>query len=86
MIVKFTKHAQEKFEILKRHGIELIPEQIEYVVNYPVAVDYSRLPQEILIGELDREHLLSVVTERENETVRGITFYPSRKKKYVGKI
>ena len=85
-MIKFTKHALEKFEVLRNHGIELIPEQIEYIVKRPVAVDHSRLPQEILVGELDKEHLLRVVTERENETVKVITFYPARKRKYVDKI
>lgn len=85
-MVKFTKHALEKFEILRSHGIELIPEQIEYIVKQPKTVDYSRLPQEILVGELDKTHYLRVVVERENETVKVITFYPARKKKYVGKI
>lgn len=83
--IQFTKHAQEKFQILQRHGINISPESVEKTVCHPTLVDYSRKPLLIAQGPLDKRLVLRVVYSQEARTIRIITFYPGRKEQYEKK-
>lgn len=43
----FTKHALEKFNILRRHGFLIRKKDIIEAVNNPGLIDYSRLSLKI---------------------------------------
>lgn len=84
-MIHFTRHANEKFDVLKRHGVFADRELIISILKRPDEIDYSRLPLFIAQGELDSEHVLRVVFKHEGEDVIVITFYPTRKSKYEKK-
>jgi len=80
-MVIYTKHAKEKFKILKEQGFVVQKRVIEETVKSPELIDYSQLP--LLIGQksIDEKHILKVVFKKENGIIKIITFYPMRKRK-----
>lgn len=85
IVIYFTKHAHEKFIILKRHGFHVSPNTIVRIIEQPDFIDYSRLPLKIAQGVFDKKHVLRVVYKEENGKKVIITFYPGRKNQYEKK-
>lgn len=81
-MIAFTRHAIEKFEVLKRHGFLVSEKQVLQVLMKPNLIDYSRLPLLIAQGKFDKDHVLRVVYKKEGSMIKIITFYPGRRKKY----
>ncbi|OGF68986.1 hypothetical protein A3C75_02265 [Candidatus Giovannonibacteria bacterium RIFCSPHIGHO2_02_FULL_44_31] len=81
-MIHFTKHALEKFEILKRHGLNISREKVAETAENPEFIDYSRQPLKIAERALDKTHVLRVVFKEEGEIKTIITFYPGRKSQY----
>ncbi len=82
MELRFTKHAEDKFEMLKRHGVGILREKVIQTLINPGHIDRSRLPLLIAQSVLDRDHVLRVVYRVEGQTKVIITFYPGRKNQY----
>lgn len=82
-MIYFTKHANEKFEILKKHKFSVSKKQILKIIIKPDKIDYSRRPLLIAQGKFDTSHVLRVVYKQESDAIKIITFYPGRKKKYA---
>lgn len=82
MNIQFTKHAQEKFAILKRHSFFVTKKQVTNTVLHPDVLDHSRLPLYIAQKTIDDTHVLRVVYKRESGIKVIITFYPGRKSSY----
>jgi len=85
MDVIFTKHADKKFGVLKRHSFKIDREQVLSAVNNPDYIDKSRLPLLIYQISIDRTHVLRVVCKKDSGMIKVITFYPGRKKMYEKK-
>jgi len=81
-MIKFTKHAREKFKILELHRVYISRKQIINAVQKPELIDYSRSPLLIVQRKLDRNHVLRVVYKEEDGDKVVITFYPGRIKQY----
>jgi len=81
-MIIFTKHAENKFEILRRHKFLISKKQVIKTIERPDLVDQSRLPLLIAQRKIDREYVLRVVYKREFGVMKVITFYPGRKKQY----
>lgn len=82
-MVIFTKHAREKFNVLKRHRFPTTEKQVLEILRKPDLIDHSRLPLVIAQGEIDKEHVLRVVFKKERSgDLKVITFYPGRKTQY----
>jgi hypothetical protein len=77
-VVYFTKHAREKFEILRKYGLKMAKELVIDAVNFPEILDGSRLPLYIAQTALDRRRALRVVYRLENGGKIIITFYPAK--------
>lgn len=82
-MIHLTRHALEKFEVLKRHGVSVSNDKVIEILQNPELVDYSRLPLLIAQGELDATHVLRVVFKKAGGDIIVITFYPARKDKYA---
>ena len=82
MELRFTKHAEDKFEMLKRHGVGILREKVIQTLINPGHIDRSRLPLLIAQSGLARDHVLRVVYRVEGQTKVIITFYPGRKNQY----
>ena len=81
-MIHFTKHARDKFDVLRRHGLDLTEAQVIQAVRAPDLVGTSRWPLLIAQSKLDREHVLRVVYKKEQGIIKIITFYPGRKSQY----
>jgi len=87
MEVIFTKHAEEKFQILLKHKFKIKKTQVIQAVENPEGLDFSRIPLIIAQRKIDKTHYLRVVYRKENnDKIKIITFYPARIKKYEKKI
>lgn len=84
-MIVFTKHAKDKFEILKRHKFLVSEEQVLVAIAIPDLIDYSRNPLLIAQREIDKTHVLRVVYKQEGGIIKIITFYPGRIKQYENK-
>lgn len=82
MTIIFTKHAEDKFDILKRHTFVVKRRQVLEAVTNPEKVDYSRAPLMIAERPFDERHVLRVVYKQAGDTLRIITFYPGRTSQY----
>jgi hypothetical protein len=82
-MVFFTKHATEKFKVLKRHKFGISKRKVLDTVDSPDLVDSSRLPLLIAQKKIDRSHVLRVVYKHESGNIKVITFYPGRVKQYL---
>jgi septum formation topological specificity factor MinE len=81
-MIVFTKHARDKFVILRRHGFRILERQIITTIEKPDKIDYSRLPLLIAQRRLHKVHVLRVVYKIENDIIKVITFYPGRIQQY----
>ncbi|MEK7142757.1 MAG: DUF4258 domain-containing protein [Patescibacteria group bacterium] len=81
-MIYFTKHAKEKFEILKKHKFPVLKKQVIETIEDPEKIDYSRLPLFIAQRKFDKYHVLRVVYKKEEGLIKVITFYPGRSKHY----
>ena len=84
-MVTFTKHALNKFVVLKKHKILVSKNIVIKAVTKPDMIDYSRSP--LLIGQIkfDKSHVLRVVYKKGGGNKKIITFYPGRKTQYEKK-
>ena len=76
MVVYFTKYANDKFDILKRHGFVVSKSQVEDALKNPDAIDESRAPLYFAQKSLDKKRVLKVVYKKEAGAIKVITFYP----------
>lgn len=81
-MIIFTRHAKDKFEILKRHKFLITEKQVIETVEKPDLIDESRLPLLIAQRKIDRNYVLRVAYKREFGIIKVITFYPGRIKQY----
>ena len=81
-MIYFTKHAREKFKILKDHKFIITKNQVVETLNKPDLIDRSRAPLLISQRRISQTHVLRVVYKKENDNKIIITFYPGRRKDY----
>lgn len=81
-MIIFTKHARDKFSILKKHQFIISEKKVLEALNNPDLIDYSRLPLLIAQSKFDRTHVLRIVYKEEEGNIKVITFYPGRLKNY----
>jgi hypothetical protein len=79
--VRFTKHAVEKFEILRRYGLEIEEKQVIEAVLRPERLD-EKGDQFFANRVMSPKHALRVVYENRKDFLVVITFYPVRRERY----
>lgn len=85
MKIRFTRHALDKFYILRSHGVRVLRSHVVRTVCEPERVDYSQLPFKIAQRAFDKNYVLRVVYKEQNGVKTIITFYPGRKSQYEKK-
>jgi len=80
-MIGYTKHAKEKFKILKSQGFIIKRKLVEDAIKFPERVYDSQEPLLIAEKSIDETHILKVVFKKEGGIIKIITFYPTRKKK-----
>ena len=81
-MIIFTKHAENKFEILKKHKFLITKKQVLETIEKPELIEKSRLPLLIAQRKIDKNRVLRVVYKKEFGVIKIITFYPGRRKQY----
>ena len=82
-MIVFTRHAREKFKILRSHRLVVSEMQAIKTLEDPDFVDReSRASLFVAQRMLDKTHVLRVVYSKRNGDFRVITFYPGRRKQY----
>lgn len=85
--IEFTRHASEKFNLFRRHGLKINKKLIKETVRKPELEDNeSRKPLKIAISKFGDKHYLRVIYKEEGNARKIITFYPARKGRYESKI
>lgn len=82
MKIIYTAHAEIKFSLLKNLGWNISKQTINKIINQPRWVGVSRFGQETTMDLLDAKHILRVIFNREDDTIKIITFHPARKGTY----
>jgi len=82
MRIVFTKHAEDKFSVLRKYGVLISRRKVIETVESPELVDHSRRPLVIFQSVLNKSHVLRVVCRRTIDGVLIITFYPGKKSQY----
>ena len=65
-MIYFTKHAKEKFEILKDHKFIITKNQVIKTIDNPDLIDYSKRPLLIAQRKISPTHVLRVVYKKES--------------------
>lgn len=79
--VIFTKHASEKFELLRKYGFNVEKKEVIQTVLKPDQID-ERGNQCLALKVLDETYALRVVYEKRKGYLVVITFYPVRRDRY----
>jgi len=82
--IDYTRHARGKFEVLKRHGFKVMPDQVEDTVLNPEKVIPQPGGRFIAQKGITERHVLRVMYRQEGKTRVVITFYPGRRERYEG--
>lgn len=56
-MIIFTRHAENKFEILKRHKFSISKNQVIETLEKPDLIDESRLPLLIAQRKIDKNYV-----------------------------
>jgi len=84
--IVYTHHAEEKFEVLKRHGFEVTRQQVEETLTAPDMVIPQSKGRMIAQKRITERHVLRVIYRQEGENQVVITFYPGRRERYEAKL
>ena len=79
--VRFTRHAVEKLDVVKRYGFEISRGQVIETVLNPWRLD-RRDEQYFAIRILNSQYALRVVYEKRKDYLVVITFYPVKRERY----
>jgi hypothetical protein len=77
--MKFTKHATEKFALLRTFGFALSQDQVTDTITAPDKME-KKGQQTISTKVLDGKFALRVVHEERKGIIVVITFYPVKRK------
>ena len=80
--IRFSQHADTKFEVLRAHGLGLEQGTVLATVNHPDEIlnDYSG--RKVAQALLDERRVLRVVYEERSDEILIITFYPGKRERY----
>lgn len=84
--VEYTRHAQYKFEMLRRHGFEVTPHQVEQTILSPERIVPQPGGRFLAQRQLTEEHILRVIYREEGDKRIVITFYPGRRDRYASPL
>lgn len=86
MKIIYTKHAQEKFKPLRKLGWRFTKKKVNNTIRRPVWNGFSRFGQETAMSLLDKEHILRVIFDRDDDIINVITFHPARRGTYESTV
>ncbi len=82
MKINFTKHAELKFRDLEEQGFKITKEQVKSALNMPENILKGGRGRLIAQRGIDESHMIRVIYEKGEDSIKVITFYPTRRRKY----
>jgi len=79
--IAFTKHAREKFDIVKHYGFEISETKVLETIQNPTRLD-KKNAQYFATKPIDTKYALRVVFEKRKDYLLVVTFYPVRRERY----
>lgn len=79
--IGFTRHAREKFQLLKKYGFEVSDTLVREVVMNPIRVD-RKDDLVLALKPLDREYAIRVIYRMVNDNIVVVTFYPVKRERF----
>lgn len=78
---RFTKHARNKFELLRKYGFDVTAAAVKETIANPSRVD-ARSDQLLALKPINREYALRVVYKTVNNNIVVVTFYPVKRERF----
>jgi len=79
--IRFTSHAHQKFELLRRYGFEVSEAAVKEALLSPSRVD-KRGNLSLALKPIDREYAIRVAYKIVNDNIVVVTFYPVRRERF----
>lgn len=79
--IRFTGHARQKFELLRKFGFEVSEATVKEAVVSPSRLD-RRGDQILALKPIDREYAIRVVYKMVNDNIVVVTFYPVMRERF----
>ena len=79
--IRYTRHASEKFQLLKSYGFVVTEEYVEDIIENPDRVG-QRDDLSLAIKSMDEKYGLRVVYRRTNYNIVVVTFCPVRRERF----
>ncbi len=86
MKIIFTEHAELKFKDLEKQGFKIAKGQVEDAINMPQDIIESAKGRLIAQRAIDETRMIRVIYEKEEDSIRVITFYPTRRRRYGSQV
>ena len=79
--IRFTKHARDKFELLKKYGFALSEDNVKEAIVNPIRLE-RRNDQLFALKPIDQEYAIRVVHRLLNDNILVLTFYPVKRERF----
>ena len=84
--IVYGDHAEEKFEILRRHGFVVSKRQVRETLRKPENVEEGFRGRKVAQRRITQRHVLRVIYEERQTEIMVVTFYPGRRSRYESSI
>jgi Txe/YoeB family toxin of Txe-Axe toxin-antitoxin module len=84
--IGYGSHAEEKFEILRRHGFVVSKRQVRETLQRPEKTEEGFRGRNVAQRRISEKHVLRVVYEEGQREIRVVTCYPGRRSRYESSI
>jgi len=79
-------HAEEKFEILRRHGFVLTKKQVRETLQKPDRIEEGFRGRKVAQRRISKKHVLRVIYVEGQNEIAVVTFYPGRRSRYESSV
>lgn len=84
--IVYGDHAQEKFDLLRKHGFAVSKNQVEETVRKPEKIEPGYRGRTVAQRGISEQHVLRVIYEETAEEIAIVTFYPGRRSRYESPV
>ena len=84
--IVYGSHAEEKFEILRRHGFVVSKRQVRETLRKPDKVEEGFRGRKVAQRRICEKHVLRVVYEEGEMEIGVVIFSPGRRRRYESSV
>ncbi|MBI2599699.1 hypothetical protein HYW43_02135 [Candidatus Daviesbacteria bacterium] len=82
MKLVYTKHAEEKFSEVAKHGFLITKRKIRQVIKNPKWRGSTKYNQETALDLVGEKHILRIVLDRKGGIIKVVTFHIGKRGRY----